>query len=558
MYYQINDTILYPAAGFIIMAIEAARQLAFSSRRIRQYHLRDVTYGKAVVVPRSGRVEVQITLRPTDDGGRNFLKWSEFRIYAFEGQDATEAGRGQVALEYEYDNLANEWDKSQEQADQLARSHYAQLAAVCKADVPSQQLNEALIASGMSFGPSFRFLQRIRYGAPGSAIARIHALSWSSSISATLQPDIIHPGALDALLQVPSVILTKGGCSTMPTMVPTRIARLRISSELYECRKPGITASADLESRGGRSAQFSIQAFGNDTLRELFYCSLEAKAVLDINASYNLDLHPLTRLCYHVDWRPDIALMTNEAIQEYTFTSSNVFLDVDKMMIPEKDLLCRLVLGSITKTIDEQAVRRGKPHFERYMEWIHHQNLSDTHSVQGSTDDERAQIEELESQVENVDMLGQLLVRVTRNLRDILEGRTDALQLFFEGDLLNDFYIYLNQAAPSFRRLKSYLDLFAHKQPSLKILEVGAGTGSATRDVLSVLREGEYHRFEHYVFTDISPSFFEKAKQEFHAHADRMTFLPLNIEQDPLQQGFDGRYDVVVASNVSTMVSMLH
>ncbi|KAL8970594.1 MAG: hypothetical protein Q9183_001440, partial [Haloplaca sp. 2 TL-2023] len=547
--HKINGTVLYPATGFIIMAVEAARQLAPSSRKVRQYHLRDVTYGKAIVVPHDSRVEVQITLRRTGDEGRNFLSWSEFRIYVFEDHDATEAGRGQVALEYEHDSVANDWDHSQEQHDLLARSRYAQSVAVCKADVPSKQFYEALVASGMSYGPSFRSLKRIRYGAQGSALAHINALSWSSSISTTLQPDVIHPGALDTLLQVALVVMTKGGSSTMSTMVPTQIKRLRISSDLYECRKPDIRVSADLQSRGGRNAQFSIQALSNDTLRELFHCSIEAKVILDANESNNDDLHSLKRLCYHVDWRPDIALMTNATIQDHTFNSSHVLLDVDKMMIPEKDLLCRLVMGSITKTIDEEAVRKRKPHFERYIEWIHHQNLADTHSLQGLTDNETAQVAELESRIENSDIRGKLLVRVTRNLRDILEGRTDALQLFFEGELLNDFYIYVNQTAPSFQRLKSYLDLFAHKRPNLKILEVGAGTGSATRDVLSVLSKGGYHRFEHYVFTDISASFFEKAKQEFHACADRMTFLPLNIEQDPSPQGFDRRYDVVIASN---------
>ncbi|KAL8867236.1 MAG: hypothetical protein Q9174_005794, partial [Haloplaca sp. 1 TL-2023] len=547
--HRINETALYPAAGFIIMAIEAARQLASSSSKIRQYHLRDVSYGKAVVVPRSGRVEVQITLRQTDDGGRNFLRWSEFHVYAYEGQHAAEAGRGHVALEFERDDSASDLHDSQRQEDQSPHSQCIQLAAVCKTTVPSKQLYETLNASGMSYGPSFRFLQVVRYGAPDSATASIDALPWTSKISCTLQPDIIHPGALDALFQMPLVVLTQGGSSTMPTMVPTQIKHLRISSELYDCRKTGITASAALESRGGRSAEFSIAALSNDNFAELFHCSLEAKVILDSTESNKTDSPSLKRLCYHMDWRPDIALMTNETIQEHCFTSSNVFLDIDKMMIPEKNMLCRLVLSRITKTIDEQAVRRSKPHFERYMDWIHHQDLSHINSTQVSAEDEEAQIEKLEGQVEKVDILGRLLVHVTRNLRHILEGRTDALQLLFEGDLLNEFYVYVNQAAPSFRRLASYLDLLAHKQPNLKILEVGAGTGSATRDVLSVLSKGGYHRFEHYAFTDISASFFEKAKQDFQAQADRMTFLPLNIEQDPLQQGFDGRYDVVIASN---------
>ncbi|KAL9036375.1 MAG: hypothetical protein Q9180_004337, partial [Flavoplaca navasiana] len=145
--HKINETVLYPATGFIIMAIEAARQLAIPQRNICQYHLRDVTYGKAVVIPRNGRVEVQITLRQPADGGRNFLKWSEFHIYAYEGQDATEAGHGLVAVEYEEDKSVNDLDSFKEHDTALPRTRYAQLAAVCKATVPSKQLYETLDAS---------------------------------------------------------------------------------------------------------------------------------------------------------------------------------------------------------------------------------------------------------------------------------------------------------------------------------------------------------------------------------------------------------------------------
>ena len=54
--------------------------------------------------------------------------------------------------------------------------------------------------------------------------------------------------------------------------------------------------------------------------------------------------------------------------------------------------------------------------------------------------------------------------------------------------------------------------------------------------------------------TDISPAFFEKAKDKFRQYLDRMTFAVLNIEKDPAEQGFEnGSYDVIAASNVSSL-----
>ena len=49
------------------------------------------------------------------------------------------------------------------------------------------------------------------------------------------------------------------------------------------------------------------------------------------------------------------------------------------------------------------------------------------------------------------------------------------------------------------------------------------------------------------MYTDISPSFFEKAKQRFQEYSSRMRYAALNIEKDPLEQGFESeRYDLIV------------
>lgn len=55
----------------------------------------------------------------------------------------------------------------------------------------------------------------------------------------------------------------------------------------------------------------------------------------------------------------------------------------------------------------------------------------------------------------------------------------------------------------------------------------------------------EYH------YTDISAAFFVKAEEKFEKYRNKMRFLKLDIEQDPLDQGFcPGYYDVVIAAEV--------
>ena len=81
----------------------------------------------------------------------------------------------------------------------------------------------------------------------------------------------------------------------------------------------------------------------------------------------------------------------------------------------------------------------------------------------------------------------------------------------------------------------------------LRILEVGAGTGSATAAVLPELPVGRYH----YVYTDISAGFFAEAESLFGGPEASIEYRVLDIEQDPVAQGFDPHsYDLIIASNV--------
>jgi predicted O-methyltransferase YrrM len=79
----------------------------------------------------------------------------------------------------------------------------------------------------------------------------------------------------------------------------------------------------------------------------------------------------------------------------------------------------------------------------------------------------------------------------------------------------------------------------------LRILEIGAGTGSATKMMLKVLSEmnGKYS----YTFTDISNAFFVKARETFKPYLNNMKFNVLNVEDDPKAQGLaPNQFDLVV------------
>ncbi|RYO87961.1 hypothetical protein DL764_008792 [Monosporascus ibericus] len=81
----------------------------------------------------------------------------------------------------------------------------------------------------------------------------------------------------------------------------------------------------------------------------------------------------------------------------------------------------------------------------------------------------------------------------------------------------------------------------------MNILEIGAGTGSATAAALRHLRSN----FDIYTFTDISSGFFGKAQGTFAEYDTRMQFEVLDIGRSPAEQGvMKYSYDLVIASSV--------
>ncbi len=82
---------------------------------------------------------------------------------------------------------------------------------------------------------------------------------------------------------------------------------------------------------------------------------------------------------------------------------------------------------------------------------------------------------------------------------------------------------------------------------TLRIVEVGAGTGSGTASVLPQLPAGHFD----YAYTDISAGFFAEAEGRFGTADGAIDYRPLDIERDPIEQGFDLHgYDLVIAANV--------
>jgi len=137
-------------------------------------------------------------------------------------------------------------------------------------------------------------------------------------------------------------------------------------------------------------------------------------------------------------------------------------------------------------------------------------------------------------------------------LTEVLRGQADPLTLLFSSGepTAADLYLKAPVARAANRMLGDAVKALLADFPDgrrLRVLEVGAGTGSATA---SVLPELPADRFD-YTYTDISAGFFSEAEARFGGGEASIDYRVLDIEVDPLAQGYDPHgYDLVIASNV--------
>ena len=567
MHMQVNGIELYPAAGMLVMAIEAAHQVAERSEYITGYRLRDVSFLKALMsVPRAEDFETNLFLRALETAEDKALGSSEFRIYTHANGEWTENCRGIIALEYEHEE--NEVDAGSEARMELQHFEQVYAAAIKSCSIPIEHtmFYEALENQGLSYGETFQTLDEVRHS-DCEAVGRVKLRKWATSVDEKeYQDHVIHPTALDGVLQLCYATAGRDGLGKVPTMVPERIDEVWISARgLSQASSDSVKAHAKRYHHDLREARCTIMALDNITSEpRVLLRALRFTAVDGVSMTSSPSSTAWKRLCYSVTWQPDVDLISPQELRSMCGDLVPADFAHDNF-IGNIEFICYAFVSNTLECIDQGSIVEVKPQFSRYVQWMRRQisryrqgEMIHWQPNWPNLRRDEAYVQEVISSVEAFSREARLFTELGKNLSGILCGRINALDLLFSGNLAAEHY---EGAIKSLKRIEPYVDALAHKYPGLKVLEIGAGTGSATTFLLEILTRTEegHHgtpRYARYTFTDISPHFLEKAKEKYAGHAERMEYAPLDIERDPLQQGFlEHDNDVIVAVNVSLPLS---
>lgn len=569
----ITGTYIYPGVGYIAMAIEAAKQISDPKLSVSGYRLRDISIKAALNVPDTkDGVEVMLHMAKMDESSMGRSKiWSHFRIMSYSptADDWTEHCTGQIAVEIH--SKPNVVDQGRD-AEEVSRGWQDSLAAsseTCQTPLDMNQVYDGFLNIGLAWGPLFKNLSDVKVAnGSGEAAGIITIPDIASAMPKQyLQPHVIHPCVLDSMLHLFLVsMLDSIGERNLPTaMLPTYIQDVWISS--------AINHSAGHTFRGhGKSVAIAAQKFeshlaiwdGDSAEGCVEIRGLKAVPLSNVNVA---DVE-IGRFCHTVEWKPDMGLITTEQITSLAISSTQDQADNRRQEVQDLQLATMLMIMDALGEIKDVPVDSFEGHFHKYYQWLVEQaRLLQSDSIPHlqlamweTYKDDRGYKAKLYRKVAEKGPEGALSIRMGLNIAQVLKKEVDPLHLMFGmDDLLDQIYADAMQAGDLGSLTGEYLDILGHSRTDLNILEVGAGTGSSTGVFLKALSplsaneqmSAQSSRIAKYTYTDLSTGFFDKAKEKFESWRKVLDFQRLDIETDPLSQGFgEAEYDIVVASNV--------
>ncbi|KAL9618086.1 MAG: hypothetical protein Q9160_007156 [Pyrenula sp. 1 TL-2023] len=532
------------------MALEAVNQIESDSRdTINGYEVRNVEFLSGLAVPTDEEgIETHISLRNAGDTSGIMEPGYQFCIRTYEDKSAVEVCRGLVRAIHteEKSSQKHESYESKELVRNvmLKAEELVDQASTQSKQVSGQSLYNRWYKMGYQYGDGFRRLGSIHYNDKGEAVGNISVLD-----NPIPSPSIIHPATLDGIVQMILPAATRGGNVDTATMVPTRIDRLWLSNSrrLVTGSTTPFQSHVTLLHQDARSVGSAICVFDpneGDILVNVE--SLEALAITESEIAQESSELP-RRFCFDMVSKPDVSLLSKANLRKVLAQARDKTPDPSEEWFAISSFVSALV-NQISQEIDAADIPSSLPHLAKQLSWIK------SHSTSGGKHDRM--LEELYGRVERQGRLGEIYSIFGRHLNRILKGEVDALEVLSQNNILQDYYNITGDTWKFWGSLKLYLQLLAHKNPALKIMEVGAGTGSTTKYILEALStvssHGQSSKYSRFDFTDVSHSFLAKAEDLFDSYP-KIHYGIFDVEQDPVSQGFEpGSYDVIVAANVST------
>ncbi|MBW4567204.1 MAG: SDR family NAD(P)-dependent oxidoreductase [Tolypothrix carrinoi HA7290-LM1] len=550
--HRVQGAVVYPGAAYVEMALAAASEIFKDGA----YIIEEIEFQKALFLPESSASTLQLSIE---------LSQTFFEI------NSNVKGAQSEWVRHATGKLSrnqNSFVSKQVVLDEIRRR--------CPNEISKIDLYRQFQEIGLEYGPCFQGIEQLWSG-EGEALAQIQ-------ISNALQTEVgeyqLHPAILDACFQVSLATV-----SVKVTYLPVQIEQVRVYG------RPGLqmwSYARLMEQTAATRLKGDIQLLddaGNVLVEILgLVCqSLENKQESSKKVDYlyeyqwEMKARPTQELVRPTpDYLPSPMQIAFDLQSEATRLSVQLGRkQFYEQLKPQTDALCAAYVLKAFKQLGWEPKLLTRISAETLAEQLgvvsHHRQLLGRlleilaeEGVLRRVDDqwEVCRIPSMKEPIETWKALLAefsayqaeltLLGRCGQKLGQVLRGEVEPLQLIFpEGSVTTSEHLY--QDSPSYRIYNLLVEKAIvialeglPKERTVRILEIGAGTGSLTSYVLPKLTP----RRTEYIFTDISPQFTVSAEQKFRDYPF-VEYQILDIEADIVAQGFQPHsFDLILASDV--------
>ena len=422
--------------------------------------------------------------------------------------------------------------------------------------IPSSQLYNAFERVGIEYGPAFRALSDIRVDRESQVAESEVSLHPVQPMAASEPRYIVHPALMDVIFQLAILAAHKGRASQIRTgFMLESLERLAIRPLSENENSALAVAQVRSASVDRLAAHLSLGVNGKNFLHASgvhFAASKTAPRSLS-----SARVNPFTR----ITWQPDFSLLTG--LKAATLYPSNIPTSDNRVLPMLDQLALHQTIQFYAKYSEIFDKGSAVPHLQRFLDWMsekveaarHDQIPGGAKMIQCSNSERDGEMERLQaSLMENYGAETQLMCHMYKNMPDIYNGVKTGIQAAVENRYLDRMYEYMKLYQDGTKVLKDMVALISHQNPKLKIFEVGGGTGSATREILPALRGHTLYRgYDSYTFTDLGTAFLAKA-QDTYKRFNGVIYAQFDMQRDPASQGFNSDYDLVIASNVTSLL----
>lgn len=554
--HSVHNTLLYPAAGMMVMALEAASQIADQSRGVDGYELKDVVVGKALIVPRDEEgVETMLHLRPWRSGSQaGTAPWKEFMIYSRRGQDEWSLNcSGLLRVTYKPDAPSAVFQDELALKNANHRKMYKHAKAESTTVQSAASFYDHQFKIGLQLGVTFCNLKEINKG-DGMSACMVEIPDMASTMPMNyITKHVIHPCTLDAIIQtlLPTV---EGRYESLKTAaIPTFIEKLFVSADTPSDAGAKFETYSIAGYTGLTEAEACVYASTdswNKPLVTIERIRATRLASLSNGGDESANLQSLRKITGEFVWDKDVSNMSVQQIIDHCKLAAPDTTNADAAPAHQLERAAAIYARRALAVYPSETAASLPADRQKL-----HQSLtaiSQKTDMAGSPLDDDSFLFYIEKATKD----GELLSKLGKALPDVLQGQTIP-SFLVSSDTSADSMLGTGKA-DSFAQLSSLLSLLSHNAPGMKILEVGCESAAITTTVMKALAATDCSStpwFKSFTCTGAAAEAPADVAALLAAHPSLTEYKGLDLSKPATQQGFkEGTYDLILASNLTQHV----